>query len=65
VQKQLFTARQMLAEWDSVSLLKALMGTQVLLKRAKERADGPGQRDARRLIRRIKAELARRRASDG
>jgi hypothetical protein len=65
VQKQLFTARQMLAEWDSVSLLKTLMGTQIILKRAKERADGPGQRDARRLIRRIRAELERRKANDG
>lgn len=65
-QRQLLTSADLLADQDTISLLRELMGLQMWLaqaKRGEREASGFALRRARRTARRIRVELARREAA--
>jgi len=64
MQKQLFTARQLVAEQETEMLRRCLTRLAVLMDEARQRDDGATIRTLRRHIRQIAVELRRRKEAN-
>jgi len=64
MQKQLFTARQLLQEQETEILLRCLTRLDVLMEEARQRDDGATIRTLRRHVRQIAVELRRRKEAN-
>ena len=65
VQKQLFTARELVALEETETLLRCLTRLELLMEEARQRDDGATIRTLRRHTRQIAVELRRRKEANG